>query len=295
MSVSRTTTSNIARSIPRPSCLGLRYWCWTTTRDWGDKGTRIKVVDSGAGIEPAPMRMASRMLLEIYPGVQTRRANPGAGVNSRVYKRVPAPTSTMDHLKTRVAGCEVAEGATGVRMANRCPTDRRDNWSEPMITVKKSPHACTILVLLTMVLVTMAPSSLASDQRSMEAQLSSAGLEVQETRAFFLKMQSAIANSDKPGLAEMTRFPIEVTIGSEDVRLLSKEQFTHRYNDVVTPALVELVVGTRFDALFANYQGAMLGNGAIWFGPVCDIDGKQQAISDCKDTPIRILRINGVQ
>jgi hypothetical protein len=159
-------------------------------------------------------------------------------------------------------------------------------------TVTKRPR-CLFLVACLL----LGPGSLAwagDDSRSMGEQLESAGLTVPETKAFFTRLKKAVATANSLALAAMADFPLTVAVGTGTVSLADASAFEQRYDDFMTPPLVALVGRTKFADLFANYQGVMIGNGAIWFGPVCEKGGKPQPLDSCEHAPIRLLRINGV-
>jgi hypothetical protein len=50
------------------------------------------------------------------------------------------------------------------------------------------------------------------------------------------------------------------------IRQKSWEEMQKVFADVFTPCLKRVIAATRPEDLFANYQGVMLGGGAVWFG-----------------------------
>jgi hypothetical protein len=162
--------------------------------------------------------------------------------------------------------------------------NERTSWKRPRYRVLA---VCLLLGLVS-------ATSTADDDRSMGEQLASAGLTLPETKVFFTKLKHAVATGDRSALAAMARFPLVVAVGTDTVTLADTSAFEQRYADFMTPPLVALVGRTAFDDLFANYQGVMIGNGAIWFGPVCEVNGEPQPLDSCNDAPIRLLRVNGL-
>jgi hypothetical protein len=147
--------------------------------------------------------------------------------------------------------------------------------------------ACLLLIL-------PGQFAIGDEGRPMDEQLASAGLTAPEARAFFERLKRAVATRNKRALASMAHFPLAVAVGNDTVTLADASAFEQRYADFMTPPLIALVGRTTFDDLFANYQGVMIGNGAVWFGPVCELNGEPQPLDSCKNAPIRLLRINGV-
>lgn len=118
---------------------------------------------------------------------------------------------------------------------------------------------------------------------------------VGEARRFLKALKSAVRQDDKAAVAALADYPIGVDAGGKTLTLEDAEAFSAHYAEFMTPALVKLIEGATLDGLFANYQGAMIGNGALWFGPVCKEQGETRPLDACKDPPLRLLRINGVQ
>lgn len=149
-----------------------------------------------------------------------------------------------------------------------------------------------LLLLSLTTLLSHAPAQ--AEDRSIETELSVAGMSVEGTRDFLDRLKQAVAAHDAESVAALTAFPLEVAIEDKGVEIRDSAQFIDQYASFMTPALAKLIESTRLNELFANYQGAMIGNGALWFGPVCRIDDETQALDKCDNPPIRIITINGL-
>jgi len=90
-------------------------------------------------------------------------------------------------------------------------------------------------------------------------------------RAFFAQLQKAVAADDRQAVAAMVEYPIEATIGGRNVKIRDAKHFVTNYGKVITPKVKDAVIRQRYEDLFANWQGVMIGDGEVWFS---GIDGK---------------------
>ncbi|NEX15999.1 MAG: hypothetical protein C1943_05015 [Halochromatium sp.] len=157
------------------------------------------------------------------------------------------------------------------------------------------PLASAATLALLSLLIASVPATARADAPALQEQLAVAGLSLPETRSFLTKLKHAVAKDDRKAVAAMSDYPITVAVGADAITLDSPGQFVARYADFMTQALRALIAETTLEDLFANAQGAMLGNGALWFGPVCKQGGKLQNLDACANPPVLLIRINGVQ
>ncbi|WP_250468684.1 hypothetical protein [Caballeronia sp. GAFFF2] len=106
-------------------------------------------------------------------------------------------------------------------------------------------------------------------------------------RAFFDKLKQAVAAGDKNAVAAMIHYPIAVHRNSngDNALLRNKREFVAAYAGIFTPELVDTVAHQQYAKLFVRDQGAMIGDGEIWFSGVCRDDA-------CKDSDVRITAFN---
>lgn len=104
---------------------------------------------------------------------------------------------------------------------------------------------------------------------------------------FFLTFQRAVSHQDKQQVASMLSYPITTQVAGRDRILLNKKDFLAVYDKIFTHSLQDVVRHQRYEKLFANSDGVMIGEqGEIWFSGVC-----QQ--TSCSSPAIKIIRING--
>ena len=74
---------------------------------------------------------------------------------------------------------------------------------------------------------------------------------------FVIRFKEWVKNDKVDSVAAHTRFPLK--------KYKNAAQFKEHYAEIFDPAFKAIVAQQRLDRIFRNYQGAMLGAGAIWF------------------------------
>jgi hypothetical protein len=99
------------------------------------------------------------------------------------------------------------------------------------------------------------------------SQFSPAGIDDPKIVDRFLEdFQKAVAADDAAQVAAMGRYPADVVIAKKKRRVKSRDEMQKLYPEIFTPCLKRVIAATKPEDLFANYQGVMLGGGAVWFG-----------------------------
>lgn len=96
----------------------------------------------------------------------------------------------------------------------------------------------------------------------------------------FNELQHGVAAGDRAAVAGLMRYPVRVTIAGKNQKVADAAAFQRDYDKIVTPALAKLIAEQKFDTLFVNWQGVMLGQGEVWINGTC-LD-KECARSDVK-------------
>jgi hypothetical protein len=96
--------------------------------------------------------------------------------------------------------------------------------------------------------------------------------------------QKAVRAHDAAGVAALVSYPIKVSIGGSKRTIKAPRAFIAKYDSIVTPAIAAAVQDQKWDDLFVNYQGVMLGRGEVWFNGTC-------RDKDCEVTLVRIYTI----
>jgi len=95
-----------------------------------------------------------------------------------------------------------------------------------------------------------------------------AGVDDPETvYAFLGTLQKAVAADEAKEVAGLSRLPIEVSFEGARERVTSRARLEQLYPRIFSACLKRVVAAATPESLFANWQGVMLGSGAVWFGP----------------------------
>jgi len=86
-----------------------------------------------------------------------------------------------------------------------------------------------------------------------------------KARAFLVNLQSVVKAEDKEKLTSMLAYPVNVFEGDRKSTIRDRADFLRRYRKILTPRVKKAVIEQSSDCLFGNWQGAMIGDGAIWF------------------------------
>jgi hypothetical protein len=104
--------------------------------------------------------------------------------------------------------------------------------------------------------------------------------------AFLLQLQAAVRSNDRGAVIALIDFPLRVN-GPGGSRLYSDRQSVERdFGRIFTPKVRRAILGQRADQLFVRDQGAMIGEGEVWFDATCP------SASCSPAGPMRIRAIN---
>ena len=91
----------------------------------------------------------------------------------------------------------------------------------------------------------------------------------QAFRDVFDRLQRGVASGDKAGVAALVAYPLNVAIGGKRRRIANAAEFVASWDGIITPEVARVIASQRYQDLFVNAQGAMLGNGQVWLSGVC--------------------------
>ncbi|OEZ00035.1 MULTISPECIES: hypothetical protein [Stenotrophomonas] len=100
----------------------------------------------------------------------------------------------------------------------------------------------------------------------------------------FNDLQRGIAAGDRAAVAGLMRYPVRVSIAGKSQQVKDAASFQRDYDKIVTPSLTKLIGEQKFDELFVNWQGVMLGQGEVWINGVCPDN-------DCKNADVKVNNI----
>jgi hypothetical protein len=82
-------------------------------------------------------------------------------------------------------------------------------------------------------------------------------------------LQQSVANHNAAGVAALVHYPIKVNPGKRPFLVKSPKAFVADYDRIITLDISEAILKQKYDALFVNSQGAMLGEGEVWITSFC--------------------------
>jgi hypothetical protein len=104
-------------------------------------------------------------------------------------------------------------------------------------------------------------------------------------RELMTSLQQAVQKHDASAVAALVSYPMDINPHTKKVlHIRTPEAFVAQYDSIITPHVAEVVAKQKYDKLFVNYQGAMLGDGELWIAGICKD-------KDCKQSEIKIRTI----
>jgi alpha-beta hydrolase superfamily lysophospholipase len=82
-------------------------------------------------------------------------------------------------------------------------------------------------------------------------------------------LQQSVASHNAAGVAALVHYPIKVNPGKRPFTVKSPKAFIADYDSIITQDISEAILKQKYDALFVNSQGAMLGEGEVWITNFC--------------------------
>ena len=115
-------------------------------------------------------------------------------------------------------------------------------------------------------------------------------------RNAFSEVQSTIKNDDREGFATLVHYPFtiyrdkEECCGSEAVDTIeNSDEFVERFDEIVTPAVRQVIQNQEFDELIVNWRGLGFDLGAVWIVGHCVAE---DADDPCADTIVGVKYIS---
>lgn len=87
-------------------------------------------------------------------------------------------------------------------------------------------------------------------------------------KVFCEQIKKAVLTNNVEWLSGVISYPLTLKQNGNSIILNSSSDFKKRSADILTPLLKSSVQNQSPDSLFKNWQGVMIGNGAIWFSGI---------------------------
>jgi hypothetical protein len=94
-------------------------------------------------------------------------------------------------------------------------------------------------------------------------------------------LQQAVAKHDAATVASLVHYPIKVNPGKKPFVIKNEKAFIKDYDDIITHDIQDVIFKQKYENLFVNSQGAMIGDGEVWITSFC-------RDKSCKQSDIKI-------
>jgi len=88
------------------------------------------------------------------------------------------------------------------------------------------------------------------------------------SRSFLAELQTAVRANDREKIAGMISYPLNVNYGTRRTRVPNKTALLASYDKVFTEQIRKDILSQSSHCLFGNDNGAMIGNGEVWFSGI---------------------------
>jgi len=112
-----------------------------------------------------------------------------------------------------------------------------------------------------------ARTSTAEDPSALDSRLDLAGIDSPNAaRAFLDRLKQILASGDRQTFASLVSYPFSLyDNGKVTTTYPDATAFLKDYDQIVTQNVLDAISQAEYADLFVNYQGAMIGNGQVWF------------------------------
>jgi hypothetical protein len=94
-------------------------------------------------------------------------------------------------------------------------------------------------------------------------------------------LQQAVAKHNAATVASLVHYPIKVNPGKKPFTIKNEKAFIKDYDRIITPDISAAIFKQKYENLFVNSQGAMIGDGEVWITGFC-------RDKSCKQSDIKI-------
>jgi hypothetical protein len=94
-------------------------------------------------------------------------------------------------------------------------------------------------------------------------------------------LQQAVSKHNPAAVAALVHYPIKVNPGKRPITIKNENAFIKDYDHIITPDIADAVFKQKYENLFVNSQGAMIGDGEVWITGFC-------RDKTCKQSDIKI-------
>ncbi len=101
-------------------------------------------------------------------------------------------------------------------------------------------------------------------------------------------LQQSVASHNAAAVAALVHYPIKVNPGKKPFTVKNEKAFIKNYDGIITHDIQDAILKQKYENLFVNSQGAMIGGGEVWITGFC-------RDKTCKQSDIKIGTIQDTQ
>jgi hypothetical protein len=83
------------------------------------------------------------------------------------------------------------------------------------------------------------------------------------------ELQQAVSKHDAAAVASLVHYPIKVNPGKRPFTVRNEKAFVKDYDRIITHDITAAIFKQKYENLFVNSQGAMIGDGEVWITSYC--------------------------
>jgi hypothetical protein len=83
------------------------------------------------------------------------------------------------------------------------------------------------------------------------------------------ELQQAVSKHDATTVASLVHYPIKVNPGKHPFVVKNEKAFVKDYDRIITHDITAAIFKQKYENLFVNSQGAMIGDGEVWITSYC--------------------------
>src|SRR5271168_366497 len=95
------------------------------------------------------------------------------------------------------------------------------------------------------------------------------------------QLQQAVAKHNPAAVADLVHYPIKVNPGKKPFVVKNEKAFIKDYDRIITHDIQDAILKQKYENLFVNSQGAMIGDGEVWITSFC-------RDKSCKQSDIKV-------
>ena len=142
----------------------------------------------------------------------------------------------------------------------------------------------TRLTSLVLIAGTLLPPTLHAAQPNLADLNKSIDLSVGDhvkVQQLLTNLQQSVASHNAAGVAALVQYPIKVNPGKKPFTVKNEKAFIKDYDGIITHDIQDAILKQKYENLFVNSQGAMIGGGEVWITGFC-------RDKSCKQSDIKI-------